>query len=255
MFNLLLLLTLSHNVAGVIDNDEVLFLERLSTDRKKTSLEYATLFKFVLDLHKINETDVDGAIISSVVPEISVVVEESLSKLFNTKPVVVGPGIKTGLSIKIDDPGQLGADMVAGAVAAKEEYPLPQIIFDLGTATTISAISKQGEFLGCAIAAGVRTSVDSIARISSQLLTIGFEMPTHTIGTNTKDSMISGSVLGTSSMMDGMIDKMERELGEKATVIATGGLAKYILPNCTHEIIYDNELILKGLNIIYKKNK
>ncbi|MBQ9387654.1 MAG: type III pantothenate kinase [Lachnospiraceae bacterium] len=241
-------------VAGVMDDDEIRVFERITTDRNKTDLEYAVIFKNILDLYQITASDIDGAIVSSVVPEINSTLKNALKKLFGCRVLIVGPGVKTGLNIKIDDPAQLGADMVVAAVACINEYPLPQIIFDLGTATTISAIDKDGNFLGGVITAGVRTSVESIISKTSQLVGISFSAPKHAIGKNTVESMQSGSVFGTAAMMDGMIDRISEELGEPASVIATGGLAGYIAPYCRHSIICDDNLLLKGLNIIYKKN-
>ena len=244
----------SNIVAGVVCKDGVKFVERLSTDRGKTGIEYADLLLTVLRLHDVERGDIKGSIISSVVPELNQVLQLALYKLFGTEPMLVGPGVKTGLNIRIDDPAQLGADMVVGAVASIAEYPLPQIVFDLGTATTISAIDAGGAFVGCAITAGVRTAVSSIVSKTSLLTSISFEAPAHAIGKNTVDSMKSGAILGSAAMMDGMIDRMQSELGGPATVIATGGLAPYILPHCTHKIIYDEQLLLKGLYIIYNKN-
>ncbi|MBQ7247909.1 MAG: type III pantothenate kinase [Lachnospiraceae bacterium] len=241
-------------VAGVVCRDGVRFVERMSTDRIKTDLEYTVLLKTVLDLHDIDLKNIKGSIISSVVPEVTLTIKKSLEKLFGCEPLVVGPGIKTGLNIRIDDPAQLGADMVVAAVAAIREYPLPQIILDLGTATTISVIDDKGVFLGVIIAPGVRTGLRSLAGDASQLPNISIEAPAHVIGKNTIDSMQSGAVFGNASMIDGMIERIEAETGQKATVIATGGIGYRIIPYCSHEIILDDQLLLKGLYIIYNKN-
>lgn len=242
-------------VAGIMDGGKVVSFDRISTDRSKTDLEYAVLFKSVLDLYSLSSEQVSGAIISSVVPELNSTVKSAIFKIFKVEAMIVGPGIKTGLNIKIDDPAQLGADMVVAAVACIKEYQRPLIIFDLGTATTISVVDKDANFLGGVITAGVRTAVESIVSKTSQLVGISFDAPSHTIGTNTIDSMRSGSIFGTASMMDGMIDRITDEIKSEATVIATGGLAEYIVPYCRHKIICDDSLLLKGLSIIYEKNR
>ena len=242
-------------VAGIMNGSKVVSFDRISTDRSKTDLEYAVLFKSVLDLYSLSSEQVSGAIISSVVPELNSTVKSAIFKIFKVEAMIVGPGIKTGLNIKIDDPAQLGADMVVAAVACIKEYQRPLIIFDLGTATTISVVDKDANFLGGVITAGVRTAVESIVSKTSQLVGISFDAPSQTIGTNTIDSMRSGSIFGTASMMDGMIDRITDEIKSEATVIATGGLAEYIVPYCRHKIICDDSLLLKGLSIIYEKNR
>jgi len=244
----------SNIVVGAAHENEVVFVERISTNRDKTELEYADLFMTVMKLHEIHRTDICGVIISSVVPELNDIIKSAAQKLFKVEPIVVGPGVKTGLNIKIDDPAQLGSDMVVAAVAAVAEYPLPQIIFDLGTATTISVIDEKGVFRGGVISAGVRVALDSIVSHTSQLTKIGFDAPANVVGKNTIDCLKSGSIFGTAAMMDGMIDRIEKEMNFKATIIATGGLSDIIIPYCTHEIKYDDELLLKGLYLIYKKN-
>ena len=244
----------SNIVVGTVHKTGVSFVERISTDHGKTDLEYAMAIKAILDLHNITPSQIKGCIISSVVPPVTAVVSKALEKLTGESALVVGPGIKTGLNIKIDNPAQLGSDLVVDAVAGISEYPLPLIIIDMGTATTMSAIDKQGNYLGGVIIPGARIALDSIVSRTSQLPRISLDAPKKTIGTNTIECMKSGMVLGNASMMDGMIDRIEDELGEEATVIATGGLAKFIIPHCKHQIIYDDTLLLKGLYLIYNKN-
>lgn len=244
----------SNVVVGTVHKTGVSFVERISTDHGKTDLEYAMAIKAILDLHDITPAQIKGCIISSVVPPVTAVVSKALEKLTGESALIVGPGIKTGLNIKIDNPAQLGSDLVVDAVAGIAEYPLPLIIIDMGTATTMSAIDKNGNYLGGVIIPGARIALDSMVSRTSQLPRISFDAPKKTIGTNTIECMKSGMVLGNASMMDGMIDRIEDELGEEATVIATGGLARFIIPHCKHEIIYDDTLLLKGLYLIYNKN-
>ena len=169
--------------------------------------------------------------------------------------LIVGPGVKTGLNILMDNPKTLGSDLVVNAVAGISEYPVPLILIDLGTATTISVIDTKKNYIGGMILPGIRVSTDSLTSRTSQLPRIGVEEPRRLIGTNTIDCMKSGMIYGNASCLDGMIQRINRELGEKATVVATGGLARFIVPHCLEHVILDDELLLKGLKYIYYKNR
>jgi type III pantothenate kinase len=168
---------------------------------------------------------------------------------------MIGPGIKTGLNIRIDNPATLGADMVAGCVAALEKYPCPAIIFDLGTATTVSVIDSDRVMIGGCIMPGVRISLEALSTRTAQLPHISLEAPAHVIGKNTVDCMVAGSVIGTAAMMDGICDRIEEELGKPCTVVATGGLAKVTSPYCKRKVFLDENLLLDGLYILYERNK
>ena len=241
-------------VVGCIQNNEILFEGRLASDRDKTMDEYAINFKILFDIYNIDITKVEGAIISSVVPPLTDNLKKAIYKVTGHKALVVGPGIKTGLNILMDTPGQLGADLVVDAVAAIQEYTAPLIIFDMGTATTCSVIDKNKNYIGGTIYPGMRVAQEALSSKASQLPFIGFEAPKRIVGKNTIDCMKSGIIHGNAAMIDGMIDRIEEELGQSATVIATGGLAKSVIPYCKREVIYDNDLLLKGLFFIYKKN-
>lgn len=240
-------------VLGVIDGEELVSSGRVSTNIYETADECAMKIYSFLNLH--NNIQIDGAIISSVVPALVTTLKKAIYTVCKVNAIVVGPGIKTGLSIKIDDPAQLGADLVVGAVAAKEKYPQPTIIFDLGTATTGSVLDKDGNFLGGTITTGVKTSINALTAGAALLPQIDITAPKKIIGTNSIESMQSGCVIGTACMIDGLIDKFEQELGEKATVVVTGGLGKSIAKNCSHDMIIDENLLIDGLRIIYNKNK
>lgn len=242
-------------VTGCVEGKEILFRERLSTAHRATRLEYSALFKTAFDMYGVNAKNIEGAIISSVVPSVTNTVKEAIEKLCDIKVMVVGPGIKTGVSIVIDNPAQLGSDLAVDAVASLAEYSVPQIVVDMGTATTISAINKDRQFIGGAILPGVAVSHDALITRTSQLPKIAFEKPKKIIGSNTVDSIKSGILYGNAGAIDGIIERFEEELGEKCTVIATGGLAKVIVPLCKKEIIVDEDLLLKGLMIIYDRNK
>ncbi len=235
--------------------DEVLKLTaRLSTDPRKTADEYAIDIKDVLALHGEEVSEVEDCIISSVVPAVGASVSAAVALLCDTVPLMLGPGVKTGLNIKIDNPAQLGADLAAGAVGALHEYTMPCIVIDMGTATTISVLDKNGAFLGGTIGAGVRMTMRALAEGTAALPAIGVTSPKSVIGKNTVDCMQSGIVLGTAAMLDGLIDRIEEELGETATVVATGGLSKDIIVFCKNDIIYNENLLLEGLRLIYEKN-
>lgn len=239
-------------VLGVIDGEELVSSGRVSTNIHETEDECAMKIYSFLNLH--NNIQIDGAIISSVVPALVTTLKKAIYTVCKVNAIVVGPGIKTGLSIKIDDPAQLGADLVVGAVAAKEKYPQPTIIFDLGTATTGSVLDNNGNFLGGTITTGVKTSINALSAGAALLPQIDITAPKKIIGTNSIESMQSGCVIGTACMLDGLIDKFEQELGEKATVVVTGGLGKSIAKNCSHDMIIDENLLIDGLRIIYNKN-
>lgn len=242
-------------VIGGFEGNNIKFTERLSTNHKATELEYAILFKNVLEIYSVDTEEIDGGIISSVVPSLTNVIKHAMNKLSGSNILVIGPGIKTGLSILTDNPAQLGADLVVDAVACINEYPLPAMIFDMGTATTISVVDKNKNYLGTVIIPGVEVSLNSLVGGTSQLPKISLEPPKNIIGKNTVDSMKSGIIYSTAASIDGLIEKIEEEMGETLTVVATGGLAPTIIPICKRDIILDDELLLKGLAIIYNKNK
>ncbi|MBS6516696.1 MAG: type III pantothenate kinase [Clostridium sp.] len=242
-------------VIGCIDKEKCHFIERLSTVRVKTELEYAIDIKSVLDIYHVRPDEIEGGIISSVVPQITTNIKLAAEKILKKEILVIGSGIKTGLDIRIDDPGQLGADLVAASVAGIAEYPLPLMIFDMGTANTVCVIDREKRYLGGMIYPGLGVSLDSLTAHASQLSGISLEAPERVIGRNTIDCMKSGVIYSAAAAMDGIIDRIQEEMGEKLTVVATGGLAKCIVPHCRREVVLDDDLLLKGLLILYDKNK
>lgn len=241
-------------VVGCIDGEKICFVERLSTVSTRTELEYAISFKNILELHEIQTAKLDGGIISSVVPPVTNIVKRSMEKILNSAVMVIGPGVKTGLNVLMDDPRQVGSDRIVNAVAVVNEYPVPAAIIDMGTATTICIVDGKKNYVGGAIIPGMRISADTLTARTAQLPKISLEPPAKLIGKNTVDCMKSGVFFGNVALIDGMLDRMEEEMGQRLTVIATGGLAKSLIPHCRHEIILDDELLLKGLKIIYEKN-
>lgn len=245
------------NIAlGIYKDDKLSFTARLATKRTCTKDQYALALCDVFMLRSVERNEITGAIISSVVPELTGAVKGAVEQVTGVTPMVVGPGLKTGLNILTDDPGHLGADLVAAAVGAVSKYPLPCLVMDLGTATKISVLDEQGRFLGCSIAAGINISLDALASRTSQLPHISLAPPRSSIGKNTVESMQSGTVFGTAAMLDGLSERMEEDLGMKAaTLVATGGLGEEISRCCKRNVIYDENLLLDGLKVIYEKNK
>ena len=239
---------------GAYEGNILSFTARLATEQRKTSDQYAAELMSMLSLYDLNFEDIEDCIIASVVPQVGKSISEAVSKLCHIVPLMLGPGVKTGLNIKIDNPAQLGADLVAGAVGALDAYTMPCVIIDMGTASTISVLDRNGTFLGGVIAAGVRLTLKALAENTAQLTSIPIEAPPSVIGANTVECMQSGLVYGTAAMIDGLLDKIAEQLGETPTVVATGGLSKDIIVHCKNDIIYSENLLLEGLRVIYEKN-
>lgn len=244
----------THVVIGSIEGDAVKSLARIATDKNKTEFEYAGILANANRFYGDPEDPVEGVVISSVVPAVTASLKGAVHMLYGFEPLVVGAGIKTGLNIRIDDPAQLGSDLVVGSVGALALCPPPIIVIDLGTATTVCAVDKTGSFCGGAIVPGVRLSMNALSGTASLLPQINVEAPARCIGTNTVACMQSGAVFGTAAMLDGLIDRMEEELGSKASLIATGGLATSVVPHCRHKIQVEPDLLLLGLAKIWQKN-
>lgn len=243
-------------VVGGYKDDELLFLSRMRTDHLKTKDEYAVILRSVTKLHGYLREDLTGAIISSVVPALVSTIRDALLMINkDVRVLTVGPGMKTGLNIKLDDPATLGSDLVCVSVASLAKYKQPSIVIDMGTATTISAIDRNNAYLGGSIIPGIRTSMEALALNTALLQHISFDTaPKSVIGSNTIDAMLSGAIFGNASQLDGMIERYKKELGDDLTVIATGGAAPLIIKHCVQDIVYDEHLLLDGLNLLYKKN-
>ena len=244
----------SYIVIGGVEGEEILFEARLRTDATKTSDEYCIDVKMILEVYEVSPKKVEGAIISSVVPQVMNSIKTALRKLCGVEPLVVGPGLKTGLNIKIENPAQTGADLVVGCVAALREHKPPMIVIDMGTATTMIALDESGAFIGGCIAPGVKISMDALTNRTALLPGLQLDQPKKAIGRNTIDCMRSGIMMGSACMLDGMVQRMEEELGAKATVVVTGGIARFIIPMCRTPMIYDKDLLLKGLVHLYRDN-
>lgn len=244
----------SNIVIGGIQDDRILFEARLRTDATKTSDEYSIDLKMIFDIHHIQLAQIEGSIIASVVPQVLNSVKTALRKLTGKNSLVVGPGVKTGLNIKVENPTQTGADLVVGCVAAMGIYKPPLIIVDMGTATTMVVVDESGAFIGGCICPGVKISLDALTQRTALLPGLQLDQPKRVIGRNTVECMRSGVMHGTACMIDGMIQRLEEELGCPTTVVATGGIAQFIVPLCRREMKYEKNLILKGLAHIYREN-
>lgn len=245
----------SNIVIGGVQDDAIVFEARLRTENTKTSDQYCVDLKILLDVYKVDTQKIEGSIIASVVPQVLNSMQTAVKKLIGKQSLVVGPGLKTGLNIRLENPSQTGADLVVGCVAALKEHKPPMIVVDMGTATTMVVLDETGALIGGSISPGIKISMDALTERTALLPGLQLDQPKKAIGRNTIDCMRSGIMMGSACMLDGMIDRMEEELGQKTTVIATGGIAKFVLPLCKKEIIYDNDLLIKGLAALYRDNK
>ena len=239
---------------GGVQGQEIRFQARLRTETTKTSDEYAIDLKMLLDIYGVKPAEVEGSIIASVVPQVLNSMKTALKKLLGKTSLVIGPGLKTGLNIRIDNPAQTGADLVVGCVSALRLYQPPLIVVDMGTATTMTVLDASGALVGGCISPGVKISMEALTERTALLPGLQLDQPRRAIGRNTVDCMRSGIMMGAAAMLDGMVARMEEELGCSTTVIATGGIARYVIPLCRTEIHYERDLILKGLAALYKEN-
>ncbi|MBQ7266055.1 MAG: type III pantothenate kinase [Firmicutes bacterium] len=242
-------------VVGAITNGKTDFLSRIATDKIKTEDEYGSTLLNIFKLYGKKPENVTAAIISSVVPPVVGHIKQAVKMVTGVEAMIVEPGIKTGLNILMDNPAAVGSDLIVCAVAALDKYKPPIMVVDMGTATTISVIDKKGNYIGGQIMPGVIVSINALSDRTAQLPHISLDAPKRAIGKNTVDCMHSGVIYGAAAMIEGCIERMEEELGEKAKVVMTGGVGKYIAPHCKRDIDYDEELLLKGLYKIYLRNK
>ena len=241
-------------VLGGIEGNDILFEARMATDSIKTSDQYCAELKNILALFDVVPSMIDGTIVASVVPPVLNSFRTAIRKLTGKNCLVVGPGIRTGLNIRMDNPAEIGSDLIVASVAAIHDYGAPLLIVDMGTATTITAIDKDGVYSGGCICPGLKISLEALTGRTAQLPGISLDEPQRAIGKNTRDAMRSGIMFGAAAMLDGLLDRMEQELGTPATVVATGGISKFVVPLCRRKLIYDRTLMLKGLNLLYQRN-
>ncbi len=239
-----------------VQNGEKLCRFSLSSSKSRTADEYVVIMSLLAENSGITLKDATGAIIASVVPQLTNIISDAAEALTGKRPLIVGPGVKSGLNIRMDSPGELGGDLVAAAVAAIERYPLPCIIIDMGTATAVGVIDVSGCYIGGLICPGIALSNSGLAKGASQLPDVSLCAPKRVIGKNTVDSMQSGLIHGSAAMLDGVIERVETELGSSATVVITGREAAALIPWCRRrDIIFDDDLIMRGLWQIYCRNR
>ena len=239
---------------GGFSDDKLVFVARIATNASKTEDEYASKILSTLAIHNVDKAEVKGAIISSVVPPLNTVMKTAVKFIYGVEPLIVGPGIKTGINIHCDTPSSVGTDLICACVATHHIYGSPALIVDMGTATKMMVLSAKGAFTGVSIIPGVNMGLKALAEGTAQLPQVSLEAPASVVAKNTADCMKSGVIFGNASMVDGMIERINEEVGEELNVYATGGSAPIIIKYCKHKITLDENLVLKGLNILYKKN-
>ncbi|MBQ5928207.1 MAG: type III pantothenate kinase [Oscillibacter sp.] len=247
----------SNTSVGLFGKEGALqFLASLDTDSRKTADQISIDLMNLFTLYGFDYKDVTGAILCSVVPPLNFMMQKALTRLLGKAPMVVGPGVKTGLNIRLTVQTQVGADIVADAVAALEKFQPPIVTIDMGTATTIGVISEGRTYEGGLLLPGVNVSLEALSHRAAQLPDISLQHPKALIGKNTEDCMRSGIVYGTAGMLDGIIDRIRAEFpGQELSVVATGGNAPVIVRYCKNPIVYDKYLLMEGLWTIYQKNK
>ena len=241
-------------VIGGFQEKKLLFTARIRTDSTKTSDEYCIDLMSVLEVYRHGREEIQGSIIASVVPQATNAFKTALRKLSGTEPMIVGKGLKTRLNLKIENPALIGADLVVGAVGALLEHKPPMIVVDMGTATSMMVLDESGALVGGSICPGVQASLDALTSRTALLPGLQLDQPRRAIGKNTVECMRSGVMFGAAGMLDGLVERMEQELGSKTKVVVTGRIARFIVPLCETPMIYDKDLTLKGLAALYQEN-
>ncbi len=244
---------------GGIRDGRVCFVAHMDTVRTRSTEEYKAEMKSIFtrrapDGQPRGMPRFEGAVLTSVVPQLTDRLAECAACFTHRKPVIVGPGIRTGLTMAVDTPAAVGKDRIVDAAAAAEYYPLPVVTVDLGTATTFNVVDEEKRFLGGVIAPGLSTGLRALNERCAQLPWVRLSAPKTAIGKNTEDCMLAGSVMGTAALIDGITARIEEELGRPVTLVVTGGLSRYVAPLCRHPLHADSQLMFKGLALLYRLN-
>jgi type III pantothenate kinase len=245
----------TQTVLGVYRGEELVWHWRMATRGERTADELALLFGGFLEQQGLSfSQEITGVVLASVVPDQTLAIRDMVDRYFGFRPVVVEPGVKTGISIQTDNPKEVGADRIVNGLGAFAKYGGPCIVIDFGTATTYDCISEQGEYLGGAIAPGIQVSAGALFGATARLPRVEITVPRSPIGKNTVDSIRSGLLFGTAAEVDGMVERMQKELGGQVTVVATGGFADVIVPLSQTIQYHEPWLTLEGLRLIFEKN-
>ena len=245
----------SITIGGFREEAEPVFTLRFGAGEQRSADEYVHTLRQALQQQEIEAEEISDGAIASVVPALTHTLVRALELLGCQRVLTVGAGVKTGFSVRTDAPGEVGADIIAASVAVHNIYGSPSLIIDMGTATKMTVLNHKGAFIGTSIIPGVIMGLSALSERTAQLPRISLELPHSIIAKNTADCMRSGVLYGNAAMVDGMIDRINEEFGEKLTVYATGGMASTVIPLCRHNIITDEHLVLRGLNILYRKNR
>ena len=241
-------------ICGVSGRERI-FSARLASDRNRTADQYAVDIQGILALNGIKKEDLEGGILSSVVPYLQQVIPAAFRMVTGLDLMIVGLDLNTGLNILVDDPRTVGADLIVGAAAALAKYPTPIAVFDMGTATTLTVLAGKNDLLGIMIIPGVKTALDALSANAAQLPYIDLSAPAKLIGTNTESCLLSGSVIGSAAMLDGIMDRLDKEMSEPVTAVLTGGIGPLIAPYCLRPYNLEPELLIDGLMLFYEMNK
>lgn len=256
---IILLLTLdvgnTNITLGVYDGDQLLFVSRIATKPARMEDQYAAELLAILRLYGVEPDEIDGAALSSVVPRLTDSLSKAIYRIWHVKPFVVSSATVPEVTVAAGVSNELGADLIVGAVAAKQLYPSPSIVIDMGTATTLTGINADGDVCGVIIIPGMGTSLDALTNGAAQLSSVSLQAPPNVLGTNTMECIQSGMIFGTSCMLDGLCDRIEEEIGEPCTVVATGGLAGMVIEHCQRRIVYSDTLLLDGLKLIWENHR
>ncbi len=242
----------SHISIGCVDQENVLFLERIFSDPHKTDLEYSVDLLNAFRLHGLNREEITGAVISCVVPQLLSVFSDAVERLFSLKPCIISGEKQQLIRFKTENPAEVGSNLIVNAVSASALYGLPVIVIDMSTATTVTVIDETRTLTGAAILPGMQTSMDALTGGAAQLSQTNISAALTALGRTTEQSLNGGAIYGNAGMIDGILDRIEKELSEPPKIVATGRISRILIPYCRHEIVIDETLTVRGLAMLYE---